>query len=148
MKKILLSVVIMLSLVGTAYAGCFTTANFSPSTIDANAQKLALQCFAMRSGGSWSIAANGLSATKSGGSTYSAMTPWFDGSHNRLDLIQNGVGSHVVQVTYDSAGSMSFYLPSAPTEHGVCSLYFTLNGIAILDGANAYGAIPRVKYCR
>lgn len=149
MRKIALALTLVLATAGAAYAGCFTTANFSPSAVDAaNAQKLALQCYAMRSGGSWSIAGSGSSATQSGGSTYSAMTPWNSGGVNRLDLIQNGSGSHVVQVSWTNQYELSFYLPSAPTEQGKCQVYFTLGGNVFLDNPGTPGVVTRVKYCR
>lgn len=149
MKKLFISALLILCSASVVYAGCFTTQNFSPSAVDSNKSRLALQCYAMRSGGSWSISADGLSATQSGGSTYSTSSVWWDGSTNRFDIIQNGSGSHVVQVSYQDSGPAqeNFHLPAAPAEAGVCSVVYSTGGYVTGWGLVFNGTF-KAKYCR
>lgn len=151
MKKFLLVLVGLLVCAGTAYAGCFTTYNFTPTTVQvSNKSRLLLQCFAMRSGGTgWTISSDGLSASHAG-FTYSASVPNCAGSSCDLFVVQNGgTGSHLMNASYDNQGgssaSFSTWMPSA-NETGRCQLYTSNN---VNPSWNSLvGLSVKVKYCR
>lgn len=149
MRKILLALTLLLVLVGTAYAGCWTTYNFSPTTLQvSNKSRLLLQCFAMRTGGTgWTIAADGMSVTHAG-ETYSASAPNCGGGSCDLFVVKNGGnGTHFMNATTDPNGAAVMTVWYTPAnENGRCELYTSNN---VNPGwNNLAGLSVRVRYCR
>lgn len=148
MRKLVLALTLLAAFAGTVYAGCFTTANFNPSTVNPNdAPRLMLQCYALRSGGSWSIAGDGRSATKAGGSTYTATAPVCSSGTCTLDV---KLGSSTrMRTFYTSTVNMPvFAYDASPTENGTCQVYFQVGGNVFADNPGGPNVVTRVKYCR
>lgn len=140
MKKLFLALGLLLLSASVVYAGCFSTANFSPSTVNpADPTRLILQCFALRSGGAWTV--NSASATKAG-VTYYAAGPSCSGSTCTVTVSKSGIEQ--MRGDYTNPAVMSVHVGS---EIGTCSVYWQ-SGNTTMDTPGGPTFTPHVKYCR
>lgn len=144
-KKLLVSIAVLFSLVGVAYAGCFHTQNFNKAVDMNNMRRLVLQCTAMRvGGGTWSISSGDTYMTK-GSARITSLAPVQSGSTWAMD-VTNGT-STIARALWSSNGYATMtYFGDGGSEAANCSVVMVADGV--VNPPQLPTLHPEARYCR